>query len=169
MNHPERRQDRSETPSESAPGRMIGADVATRPFAYGSEAYEQSLRLRDVVLRRPLGRSIADDDLSGDAEALHIGAFAEERLVGTLMLRPKGAGVFQMKQVAVDESLRGMNVGRKLVEAAEASAIAEGGAAIILHARKLAIVFYEKMGYAREGEPFEEMGIPHARMTKKLV
>ncbi|WP_245608612.1 GNAT family N-acetyltransferase [Saccharibacillus sacchari] len=144
------------------------SEVAARRIDYGGDDYRRSLQLRDAVLRRPLGRSIADDDLSGDVEALHVGAFAEECLVGILLLKPKSEGLLQMKQVAVDESLRGMNVGRKLVKYAEELAARQGCREIMLHAREVAVIFYEKLGYTREGELFEEMGIPHYVMRKKL-
>lgn len=146
---------------------MIDA-IQVRQIAYGSAEYEESLRLRNEVLRRPLGMEIANDDLSGDVGALHVGAFAGERLVGILLLRTIGEGVLQMKQVAVDESLRGQSVGRKIVEYAETLAAAQGCAEIVLHAREVAVPFYGKLGYAREGERFEEIGIPHYAMSKKL-
>jgi predicted GNAT family N-acyltransferase len=39
---------------------------------------------------------------------------------------------------------------------------------ITMHARKNAIGFYEKMGYVRIGNEFEEITIPHYLMEKKL-
>ncbi|GGO04708.1 GNAT family N-acetyltransferase [Saccharibacillus kuerlensis] len=143
-------------------------EIEIRQILFGSEVYRESLRLRDEVLRRPLGMSIEDENLSSDAEALHIGAFADERLVGILLLRPKSEGVLQMKQVAVDESLRGMSVGRRLVEYAERLAAEQGYGEIMLNAREVAVTFYEKLNYVREGERFEEIGIPHYVMRKKL-
>lgn len=142
--------------------------IQVRQLDYGSDEYEQSLRLRNEELRRPLGMDLANDDLSGDVRARHIGAFAGQRLVGILLLRDKSAGVLQMKQVAVDESLRGRSIGRRMVEYAETFAAAQGCEEIVLHAREVAVPFYEKLGYAREGERFEEIGIPHYVMSKKL-
>jgi len=169
MSEQEHIQSGPDTPLQSMKSKVsVPAEIEVRRIDYASEDYRDSLRLRDDVLRRPLGRSIADDDLSGDAEALHVGAFTEERLVGILLLKPKSDGLLQMKQVAVDGALRGMNVGRKLVEYAERLATRQGCGEIMLHAREVAVVFYEKLGYTREGEVFEEMGIPHYVMRKKL-
>nr|MBP8249907.1 GNAT family N-acetyltransferase [Chitinophagales bacterium] len=36
------------------------------------------------------------------------------------------------------------------------------------HARDTAIPFYEKLGYSRVGEEFEEVTIPHWEMGKSL-
>lgn len=169
MGEQEQIRSRPDTPIQPTKSKAsTSAEIEVRRIDYGSEDYQRSLRLRDEVLRRPLGRRIADDDLSGDVEALHIAAFAAERLVGTLLLKPKSEGVLQMKQVAVDESLRGMSVGRKLVEYAEQLATKQGCTEIMLHAREVAVIFYEKLGYARAGERFEEMGIPHYAMRKKV-
>ncbi|MDO3411589.1 GNAT family N-acetyltransferase [Saccharibacillus sp. CPCC 101409] len=144
------------------------AEIETRRITFGSPEYAQGLRLRDEVLRRPLGMNIANDDLSGDAGALHAGAFAGERLVGTLLLRALDERTLQMKQVAVNEALRGAGIGRRLVEYAERLAAEQGYDAIVLNARDVAVAFYEKLGYAREGEMFTEIGIPHYRMRKAL-
>lgn len=168
MSQSEQTEPRPDKPLPLDSNIAASGEVSARQIDYGSDDYGRSLQLRDNVLRRPLGRSIADDDLSGDAEAIHVGAFAGERLVGILLLKPKSEDVLQMKQVAVDESLRGMNVGRRLVEYAERLAARQGCGEIMLHAREVAVVFYEKLGYAREGEVFEEMGIPHYVMRKKL-
>ena len=168
----ERRDQKFRDPSESpGPAKETAgeAEVEVRKIVYGSEDYAQSLKLRDRVLRRPLGRSIAGEDLSGDAQAKHIGAFLGKELVGILLLRPYRERILQMKQVAVEESLRGLNIGRKLVGYAEEIAAEEGVAEIMLHARETAVPFYEKLGYVREGERFEEIGIPHYVMRKPLA
>ena len=38
-----------------------------------------------------------------------------------------------------------------------------------LHAREAAVPFYERLGYLSEGEPFDEVGLPHRAMRKRLV
>jgi predicted GNAT family N-acyltransferase len=40
--------------------------------------------------------------------------------------------------------------------------------AVVLHARETAVSFYKKLGYTKEGNVFEEVGIPHWKMTKPL-
>ena len=150
--------------------------LSVRQIPFAEAEYEQALKLRDEVLRRPLGMSIADDDLSGDADALHIGAFVRsgaedapaERLVGTLLLRALDDRTLQMKQVAVEEARRGTGTGRDMVRFAEVLAAELGYDEIVLHARENAVPFYEKLEYIREGERFEEIGIPHYRMRREL-
>ncbi len=133
------------------------------------ERYQQTLELRDSVLRRPLGLSIKQDRLDGEEQAIHLCALYEDKVVGVLLLKHAGDDTLQMKQVAVDEALRGQQVGRRLVEYAEQVAASEGYEQIMLHARQVAIPFYEKLAYETYGEPFTEVGIPHRAMRKRLV
>ena len=37
-----------------------------------------------------------------------------------------------------------------------------------LHAQVQAVPFYEKLGFSREGDEFDEAGIPHVRMSLVL-
>jgi predicted GNAT family N-acyltransferase len=74
----------------------------------------------------------------------------------------------QLLQMAVDASLQGQGLGRKLVVELEARVAREGFSKIILHAREVASIFYAKLGYIPQGDLFEEVGIPHQVMTKDL-
>ncbi|MCL9659712.1 GNAT family N-acetyltransferase [Paenibacillus hunanensis] len=133
------------------------------------ERYAQALELRDLVLRRPLGMSIKQDRLDGEDQAIHLCALYADKMVGVLLLKQVNQDTVQMKQVAVDEALRGQQVGRRLVAYAEQVAIDEGYLHMMLHARQVAIPFYEKLAYETYGEPFTEVGIPHRMMRKQLV
>ncbi len=133
------------------------------------ERYAQALELRDLVLRRPLGMSIKQDRLDGEDQAIHLCALYADKMVGVLLLKQVNQDTVQMKQVAVDEALRGQQVGRRLVAYAEQVAIDEGYQHMMLHARQVAISFYEKLAYETYGEPFTEVGIPHRMMRKQLV
>lgn len=144
-----------------------GKRMTVRCLAYGSQAYRAELELRDEVLRRPLGLSIWDDCREGEGEEIHLGAFAGEALIGTLILTP-GEGLWRMRQVAVRPGRQGKGVGRKLAEFGEALAREWGARGIYLHARETARGFYERCGYRAVGEEFLERGIPHVEMEKRF-
>ena len=129
--------------------------------------YQAELALRDQVLRRPIGRSIADDDLSEEGTCCHIGAFDGNCLIGCMVLRP-GAGAVRMCQVAVRPEYRGRGVGREMEAFAELCAREMGAASITVHARKTALGFYEAVGFEETGGEFLEVGIPHFPMQKDL-
>ena len=73
-----------------------------------------------------------------------------------------------MRQVAVDPKRRGQGIGRALLLFAEAHAKKGGFLVMTCHARETAVSFYEKHGYQTVSHPFEEVGLPHVRMEKRL-
>ncbi len=137
-------------------------------IAYGSEDYDQALALRDSLLRRPLGLSLYDEDLSGEKDAYHLGIFKGPELAAVLVLIPKDSATLQMRQVAVSQPLQGQHLGAKLVAFAESFAATQGFTRIVLNARQTAEAFYHKQGYTTVSEPFVELGIGHVKMEKTL-
>lgn len=132
------------------------------------EEYHDSLRLRQKVLRKPIGLDIKDDDLSIEKNAYHVLAYNKSHLVGTLFLLPLEKGNLQMKQVAVDPAVQGQGIGKQLVNRAEEFARQKGYTSIKLHARINAWPFYESCGYTYASEAFEEKNITHKIMKKEL-
>ena len=129
--------------------------------------------LRDAVLRRPLGLAFSAEELAAEKDSLHVACYRGRRLVGGLVLRPLGDGgeggkAVRMRQVAVEPAMQGQGIGTALVEYSEALARKLGYQRMVLHARDTAVPFYEKLGYFRLGEPFEEVKIPHWAMEKVL-
>lgn len=131
--------------------------------------YQKSLKLRQKVLRKPIGLDIEDDDLSKEGNADHVLAYNKEQVVGTLFLLPVKEATVQMKQVAVDPDFQGKGIGKKLVKSAEKCAIDKGIKTIRLHARINAWPFYQSCGYTFASERFEERGITHKIMEKQLT
>lgn len=142
--------------------------ITIRQVNWGTTEYHDALALRDRVLRRPLGMSIKDDPWQQETEDIHICARSGDVMVGVLLLRKLDDTTVQMKQVAVDEAARSRQVGRQMVEYAEALARQGGYHRIVLHARETAVPFYEKVNYVCEGEQFTEIGILHRHMYKDI-
>lgn len=139
-----------------------------RRFLPGSPEYEQSLLLRDEILRRPIGLSLKDEDLSDEARQLHFGIFDDQRMLRVLLLDPQDEQTVKMRQMAVRSELQGSGLGKQLVRFAEGAAKEHGYSKITLHARKTAVPFYERLGYSVTGDEFLEVGIPHLSMEKQL-
>jgi predicted GNAT family N-acyltransferase len=70
--------------------------------------------------------------------------------------------------MAVDQGWRRRGVGAQLLAALEDRARAEGMVAIELHAQCYVEEFYRRAGYLPHGEPFQEAGIAHVVMRKRL-
>ncbi|WP_080146900.1 GNAT family N-acetyltransferase [Marinilactibacillus piezotolerans] len=131
--------------------------------------YLKSLELRNLVLRKPLGLDIKEDDLTKEPLAAHFVAVEGEKVIGTLFLMPDDNKDYQMKQVAVDPEHQGKAIGKRLVETAETWAIQQQGSSRIwLHARQNAWPFYKKSGYHFISETYRQVGIIHKTMEKRL-
>jgi GNAT superfamily N-acetyltransferase len=136
---------------------------------HGSPAYWATVELRDSILRKPLGLRFSEEELEAEKDSHHLACYRGDRLVGCLVLRPLLDGDVQMRQVAVVPDLQGQGIGRAMVEYSEALARTIGFTRMILHARETAVPFYEKLGYARLGNRFEEVTILHWAMAKRLA
>ena len=143
-------------------------NLTIRTIDFGTIEYEKSLELRDLVLRKPLGMSIYNDNLESDAKDILVGAFLQNELVGTLILSKIDPEVLKMRQVAVNQTLKEIGIGRRLVLFSEQLAISLKIHTIELNARKPVIPFYQKLGYEIIGTEFIEVGIPHFKMIKTL-
>lgn len=106
---------------------------------------------------------------AADLTAVH--AVACNRLgqaVATGRLMAAAPGVSQVGRLAVNRVLRGGQLGRQVLRALTDAARARGDAEVMLHAQRSAEGFYERLGYQRRGEPFDEAGIAHVEMFTRL-
>ena len=130
--------------------------------------YEKVIALRQRVLRAPLGLNIFDDDLAAEADQIIFIFEEEDEVLGCVLLEHYDAETFKLRQMAVDSTAQGKQIGTQLVQAADTYAVQLGKSRIILHARETAIPFYEKQGYEVVGGTFTEVGLPHKKMEKLL-
>jgi len=134
----------------------------------GSDLYAKALRLRETILRAPLGLTVSSEELADDSMRQHFCAVEYGAVVGTVSLRPLDEATLHLKQMAVTEARRKLRVGAQLLAHAEDWARQAGFRLMIAHARIGAEGFYLKLGYAQEGAPFDENTIPHIRVIKQL-
>ena len=144
---------------------------------YASIAYRQSLAIREHILRKPLGMEITKGDIYDEDKHIHFLAIEEtveqgkhsDKAVGVVVLVPAyEAGVGKLRQMATLEEVRGKGYGKILVWQLEKYAKRKGMKEVVLHARHHAAAFYEKMGYNKCSEVFQEVGIDHYKMRKIL-
>ena len=139
-----------------------------RPVEYASGAYQQTLLLRQEILRKPLGLQLSPEDLFAEKNDHHIAVFEESGLVACLVLTPLPDNTVKMKQVAVAEEKQGRGIGKKMVKWAEDFSRKNGYNSIVMNARKTATGFYSRLGYETLGGPFTEVTVPHYKMKKDL-
>ena len=142
--------------------------ITIKQVKFNSEDYKKTVRLRDKILRKPLGLKFSSEQLEKEVFDIHIACFMENNLVGCLILSPIDDVTIKMRQVAVDENYQGKQIGKTIVKYSEEFAIRNGIKKITLHAREVVVLFYLKLGYKIIGEQFTEIGLPHYEIEKDL-
>ena len=80
---------------------MSETDIAVIEAVFGSDLYRQSLRLREAILRAPLGLTLTQQELADDVTRQHFCAIFQGIAVGTVSLKPVDEATLQLKQMAV--------------------------------------------------------------------
>lgn len=104
-----------------------------------------------------------------DRDALHV-------LVSNLLGQPvasgrlvqQAPGVGRIGRMAVSRVLRGSHLGREVLDALLQAARERGDREVVLHAQHSAQGFYVRSGFAARGDAFEEAGITHIEMARRL-
>jgi predicted GNAT family N-acyltransferase len=134
-----------------------------------------AMAIREVVFieEAAIPLDIERDDL--DVTAFHVLAVLGGHAIGTGRLvqsdevPPGETGSWnRIGRMAVLAKHRKAGAGRAILEVLEARAHGNKARGIVLHAQVHAQKFYERLGYAAFGEVFQEAGIPHVRMWKRL-
>jgi predicted GNAT family N-acyltransferase len=121
------------------------------------------LRFAIFVGEQNVPPGIELDDM--DEKSLHAVAFdAQGKVVGTGRLLPEG----KIGRMAVVRELRRAGVGAAILEALIAEAGRRGHREVRLSAQLQAAEFYRAHGFVAEGKVYEEAGILHQAMRRKL-
>ncbi|MFO0598598.1 MAG: GNAT family N-acetyltransferase [Myxococcaceae bacterium] len=155
-------------------GEIADTKPVIKPVENEGELF-QALAIREIVFieEQSVPESIERD--AEDANAFHVLALAGKHAIGTgrlvmLPTPPTGeTGAWgRVGRMAVMQSNRGNGTGSMLLNALEAEARKRKLAGIMLHAQLSAMEFYKRHGYEPHGAVFEEAGMPHLEMKKKL-
>jgi len=106
-------------------------------------------------------------ELDEDQDALHFGAFTDNKLVAVVSLFDKN-GDFQFRKLAVDPNYQGKGIGNELLTYITGFARNEGGKRIWCNARSTATGFYDKNGFNHTGQFFSRNGFDYEILEKKL-
>lgn len=130
-----------------------------------SDARERARAVRYAVFVEEQGVPVELEWDEWDEPSWHALAVAEDGTVlATGRLLPDG----HIGRMAVLQSARGTGVGAKVLDALMQKAAELGYPELVLNAQTHAMPFYARAGFAPVGEPFEEAGIPHMEMRKRL-
>lgn len=143
--------------------------MALMQIEYGSPEYHKMVKLRDEILRKPLGLAFSREELEKEKNDILVGAFDDDRILACCMLTKLDEETVRLRQMAVRKNQQGKGIGHSMMLFAETLARDKGFKKLMMHARDTAIGFYEKQGYKTRGQQFIEVSIPHHLMEKLLV
>ncbi len=104
-----------------------------------------------------------------DFNADHVVVFDEKgTCVGTGRIVRMDARTAQVGRMAVAKDVRKTGVGALVLEALERMAAMRGLTDLVVASQLPAEAFYANRGFARQGEPFLDQGVPHVMMKKTL-
>ena len=110
-----------------------------------------------------------DEEMDGrDDEATHFVAYEDGRPVGCARVRVPEADVGKVERVAVRETAREQGVGTAVMEAVEAWATDRGLSVLKVNAQTRVETFYGRLGYETTSDVFQEAGIDHVAMRKRV-
>lgn len=142
-------------------------EVEFEIIAYASKAWEEAVKLRENILRKPLGSKFSFEELEEEQNHIHVIGSLNSKIVATAVLVPEKERM-KMQRVVVSESLRNDAIGSKMMVFCEEYCQSKGFETVYCHARDSAVNFYLKNGYRAEDDYFNEDGIPHLKMRKSL-
>ena len=126
--------------------------------------------LRFSVLRAPWGQAKGSEQTPDETAHQHFAFFNEQaRILGIGRLDLIDHRTAQVRFMAVDPNAQNKGIGKSLMLHMESTAKGSGIEEIILHAREIALPFYEKLAYQTVEKSHLLFGeIQHFLMRKKL-
>ena len=85
--------------------------MALKQIDHGTKEYQQMVKLRNDILRKPLGLSFTPEELAREKEDILIGAFDEDEMLACCMLTRAENNCLRLRQMAVQNNLQGKGIG----------------------------------------------------------
>lgn len=140
--------------------------LEVRPAA-GPQELDAAIELRREVFVGEQGVSEADEFDGREEECVHVLAIDAGRVVGCCRLLPDGERV-KLGRMVVAADRRREGIAAAMLAEADRQAAALGAALITLSAQTYVVSLYEQAGYEVTSGTFDEVGIEHVRMEKRL-
>ena len=109
--------------------------------------WEAYYDLRFRVLRAPWNQQKGSERDAQEAEAEHFAVFKEQQIIAVGRLDQLNESTCQVRFMAVDPLFQGKNIGKSLMEFILIHSQKKQEKNVILHAREMAVPFYERMGF----------------------
>ncbi len=124
--------------------------------------------IRRAVFQQEQGVEEALEFDGRDDEAVQFLAYLDDRPVGTARIRFLSQSTAKLERLAVLSDARKQGVGQQIMQTALKFLGEKNISEIRIHAQEPVKEFYQALGFEVEGDRFEEAGIPHFKMSKRL-
>ena len=141
--------------------------VTFKIINHGSSEYESAIKLREGILRKPLGLTFLPEELEAEKNHIQIAGFQGGEVISTSVLAQEGKD-YKMQRVVVKQDLQHSGVGSEMMKFCENYSRNQGIFSIYLHAIHTAVNFYLKNNYVIEGDYFYEYDLMHIKMRNVL-
>ncbi len=128
------------------------------------QARAKASRIRFAVFVVEQGVPLEIELDEHDAKCIHALAFDSGTAVGTGRLLPDG----HLGRMAVLREFRGRGVGSAILAKLIEAAAQRGDREVLLSAQVHALEFYRAHGFSAEGEVYQDAGIAHQTMRRRL-
>jgi predicted GNAT family N-acyltransferase len=132
------------------------------------EAFDEIQAIRRSVFQEEQGVAPALEFDGLDEIATHLLAYLDERPVGTARIRYLDQQTAKIERLAVLSTSRGLGIGKKLMVKALEVAQENNTQDVVVNAQEYVKALYQQLGFEQVGERFEEAGIVHIKMIKRL-
>lgn len=137
---------------------------------------QQTLVLREKILRPGHKLSDLKFDRDDDDGAVHFGLFVKDKHIGIATIYKESRdglasqNIWRLRGMAIEDNFQGKNFGEKLLKACIKHCESKKAKELWCNARSHAVGFYEKYDFHCIGNEFEIAGVgPHYVMIKEIL
>ena len=112
--------------------------MALKIIDHGTSDYNDMVKLRYSILRKPLGMDFLPEELEKEKDDILIGYYDDGTMEGCCLLTQVDGKEVRLRQMAVISGLQRHGLGKALMQFAENIARDRGFKTICMHARKAA-------------------------------
>jgi len=141
---------------------------AFKIIKFASPQYQETLRLRDEAMRKPLGLSLSAEDIEDDNKRTHIGGYYNNQIICACSLKIIHHKIAHIYSFCVKQEFQNQHIGQQLMAFAESYVKFQNAARLYVEARKTAQYFYQKCGFSPCGSEYIDMNLLHQDMRKDI-
>ena len=123
---------------------------------------------RWLVLRSPLGMEKGSERDNHEDGAVHLVGMCDRKIIASARLRELSPELGSISYVAVLPEFQNQGIGTRLIEKLIIKAKEKNLKTLRLKSRINAIKFYQRIGFAEQGNQIDFLGIPHIFMQLEI-